>query len=169
MCLHTASSIVSLASAVKVLHSFFDWSSSGTYSAQLVQQCLSLSLGLQVGFERLMAELFVVAWAISVILEVSRLNHGSRSRDIISRSCHGVKIDQLTVCTCVVMALAPVHDNLSSTDEIDGDLVMGGIVVQGGSPGVNKDNLDQPGLFSHLFPEVFEGASVSNCRETFCV
>ena len=43
-----------------------------------------------------------------------------------------MEIDQLTVCTCVVVAFALVHDNLSSTDEIDGDLVMGGIVVQGG-------------------------------------
>ena len=131
MCLHTASSIVSLASAVKVLHSFLDRSSSGTYSAQLVQQCLSLSLMLRVAFERLMAELFVVAWAASVILELSRLNQefflllGSKSAG------------------CVVMALAPVQDNLSSTDGIDGDLVMGGIVVQGGQESI-KTTLTSP-------------------------
>ena len=74
MCLHTAYSMKSLASAVKIMHSFVNGSSSGTYLVQLVQQCLSLSLGLRVAFERLMAELFVVDWAHSVILELSRLN-----------------------------------------------------------------------------------------------
>ena len=78
MCLHTASSMMSPALAVKVLQSFLDRSSSGTYSAQLVQQCLSVSLGLRVVFERLMAELLVVVWASSVILELSRLNQEVR-------------------------------------------------------------------------------------------
>ena len=38
-----------------------------------------------------------------------------------------MEIDQLTVCTCVVVAFALFHDDLSSTDKIDGDLVMGGM------------------------------------------
>ena len=78
MCLHTVSSMESLTSAVKVLQSFLDRSSSGTYSTQLVQQCLSFSFGLRVAFERLMAVLLVLVWARSVILELSWLNHEVR-------------------------------------------------------------------------------------------
>ena len=85
MCLHTAFSNMSLASAVKVLQFFLDWSSSMAYSAQLVQKCLSFSLGCRTAFERLMAELLVVESARSVILVLSSLNQdvwfllGSRS------------------------------------------------------------------------------------------
>ncbi len=85
MWLHTVFSILSFASAVKVLQSFMDWSSSWTYSAQLTQQCLSFCLGFWVAFYKLMAELLVVASASPEIFVLSTVNHevlfwlGSRS------------------------------------------------------------------------------------------
>ena len=80
-----------------------------------------------------------------------------------------MEVNLLTVSICVVVAFALVQDSLGSTDEVGDNLVRGGIEVQGVSPGVNEDNLDQPRLVSHFSLEVFEGTSVSNCRETYCI
>ncbi len=117
MWLHMATSILSFASAVKVLQSFLDWSSSWTLSAQLTQQCLSFCLGFRVAFDKLMAELLVVASASSEILVLSSLNHevllwlGSRSAGWprVTYSEGVAKGWKWTILQCAFGWLCPLH------------------------------------------------------------
>ncbi len=80
-----------------------------------------------------------------------------------------MEVDQFTMGIFVVVALAPVHGNLSSTDHVGDDLVRGGIEVQGGGPGVNEDNLDQPCFFGHFSPEVLQATCVDDCWDLLCI
>ena len=109
------------------------------------------------------AELVKPRSVVIALFQVSR----EASSDIVGGTGKRVEVHHVAMSTFVLVVHTPVHDNLSSTDHVDDDLLGGGTEFRG--PAVIEGYFYESWFFSHFPPEMFERVIVSHCRDTSCI